>query len=165
MNTATAQHQLQSEFNRDDLSFDIQFDVPQTQRLRFTQNVFENDAPVLSDLIEASGPAPAKVQIWVDGALRVPLGSKVTALHARLNEQLHIEAIPEIKYVTGGEAVKRDPKLIDEMWSSFNEVNLDRRSYVLVIGGGAVLDAVGYAAATAHRGIRLIRIPDRKSVV
>ena len=45
------------------------------------------------------------------------------------------------------------------MWSSFNEVNLDRRSYVLVIGGGAVLDAVGYAAATAHRGIRLIRIP------
>jgi 3-dehydroquinate synthase len=30
---------------------------------------------------------------------------------------------------------------------------------VAAIGGGAVLDVVGYAAATAHRGIRLIRIP------
>jgi 3-dehydroquinate synthase len=30
---------------------------------------------------------------------------------------------------------------------------------VIAIGGGAVLDAAGYAAATAHRGIRLIRVP------
>jgi 3-dehydroquinate synthase len=29
----------------------------------------------------------------------------------------------------------------------------------LVIGGGAFLDAVGFAAATAHRGVRLIRFP------
>jgi len=36
---------------------------------------------------------------------------------------------------------------------------MDRRSYVIAIGGGAVLDAVGYAAGTAHRGIRLVRIP------
>ncbi len=30
---------------------------------------------------------------------------------------------------------------------------------MIAIGGGAVLDAAGYAAATAHRGIRLIRVP------
>jgi 3-dehydroquinate synthase len=30
---------------------------------------------------------------------------------------------------------------------------------VVVIGGGAVLDAVGFAAAIAHRGIRLVRLP------
>ena len=29
----------------------------------------------------------------------------------------------------------------------------------MAIGGGAVLDMAGYAAATAHRGIRLIRVP------
>jgi len=40
-----------------------------------------------------------------------------------------------------------------------NAADLDRRSYVVVIGGGAVLDAVGFAAGIAHRGIRLIRIP------
>jgi 3-dehydroquinate synthase len=36
---------------------------------------------------------------------------------------------------------------------------IDRHSYVLAIGGGALLDAVGYATAIAHRGVRLIRIP------
>jgi len=30
---------------------------------------------------------------------------------------------------------------------------------VLAIGGGAVLDVVGFAAATAHRGVRLVRMP------
>jgi 3-dehydroquinate synthase len=40
-----------------------------------------------------------------------------------------------------------------------NAADLDRRSYVVVIGGGAVLDAVGFAAAIAHRGIRLVRLP------
>ena len=30
---------------------------------------------------------------------------------------------------------------------------------VVVIGGGALLDLAGYAAATAHRGVRLIRVP------
>ena len=29
----------------------------------------------------------------------------------------------------------------------------------VVIGGGAVLDTVGFAAATFHRGIRLVRVP------
>ncbi|HSA79279.1 MAG TPA: 3-dehydroquinate synthase, partial [Geminicoccaceae bacterium] len=35
----------------------------------------------------------------------------------------------------------------------------DRHSYVIAIGGGALLDAVGLAAATIHRGVRLIRVP------
>ncbi len=30
---------------------------------------------------------------------------------------------------------------------------------ILVLGGGAVIDCVGFAAATAHRGIHLIRMP------
>ena len=34
-----------------------------------------------------------------------------------------------------------------------------RHSYVIVIGGGAALDLVGFAASTAHRGVRLIRFP------
>jgi 3-dehydroquinate synthase len=34
-----------------------------------------------------------------------------------------------------------------------------RHSFILAIGGGAVLDATGFAAGIAHRGIRLIRMP------
>ena len=37
--------------------------------------------------------------------------------------------------------------------------HIDRHSYVIGIGGGALLDAVGLVAATSHRGIRHIRVP------
>ena len=36
---------------------------------------------------------------------------------------------------------------------------IDRHSFLIAIGGGAVLDMAGFAAATAHRGVRHIRIP------
>jgi 3-dehydroquinate synthase len=40
-----------------------------------------------------------------------------------------------------------------------NKHRICRRSTVLVIGGGAVLDGAGYAAAIAHRGVRIVRMP------
>ena len=59
----------------------------------------------------------------------------------------------------GGESAKADDHLVKEVWAAIDTAHLDRHSYALVIGGGAFLDAVGYAAATAHRGVRLIRFP------
>ena len=148
-----------SEFSKPDHAYDIRFDVPQIQRLRFTNDVLATDFNVLSTLIECSGPAPAKVQIWVDRGLQASQSSMLNKLHARLNDETHIQVVDDIQYVPGGEDSKRDPRLIESILSAFNNANLDRRSYVLVFGGGAVLDAVGFAAATAHRGIRLIRVP------
>lgn len=119
----------------------------------------ENDFAVLAALLEPSGPDPAKVQIWADQALSASQGARLEELRGRLSGEARIRAVDPIHYLTGGESCKRDPRLIEAVLAAFNQANLDRRSYVLVIGGGAVLDAVGYAAATAHRGIRLIRIP------
>ena len=65
----------------------------------------------------------------------------------------------EVRLVPGGEAVKNDPAHLERILRAINDADLDRRSYMVVIGGGAVLDAVGFAAAIAHRGIRLIRLP------
>jgi 3-dehydroquinate synthase len=64
-----------------------------------------------------------------------------------------------MQVVPGGEAVKNDVHIVERMLKCINAVDLDRRSYVVVIGGGAVLDAVGFAAAISHRGIRLVRLP------
>jgi 3-dehydroquinate synthase len=64
-----------------------------------------------------------------------------------------------VQIVPGGEDVKNDVHLLERMLKVLHEHDLDRRSYVIVIGGGAVLDAVGFAAAIAHRGLRLIRLP------
>ena len=46
-----------------------------------------------------------------------------------------------------------------ELLQQFHDHGLDRQSFVVVIGGGAVLDMVSFAAAIAHRGIRIIRMP------
>ena len=71
-------------------------------------------------------------------------------------EAVPVEIVPVVE---GGEVVKNDIHILERMLKVFHAAGLDRRSYVVVIGGGAVLDAVGFAAAIAHRGIRLVRLP------
>ena len=69
---------------------------------------------------------------------------------------LTLLAPPEV--VAGGDAAKHAASL-DAIWERLAAVRLDRHSYVIAIGGGAMLDLVGYAAATFHRGVRLVRLP------
>jgi 3-dehydroquinate synthase len=61
--------------------------------------------------------------------------------------------------VPGGERIKMDLHFVEDMQRRVVEHRIDRHSYVIAIGGGAVLDAVGLVAATTHRGIRHIRVP------
>jgi 3-dehydroquinate synthase len=61
--------------------------------------------------------------------------------------------------VEGGEGVKNDPANVTLVQAAINRQGLDRHSFVVAVGGGAVLDMAGYAAATAHRGVRFIRVP------
>ena len=61
--------------------------------------------------------------------------------------------------VRGGEMCKHDPAEVNRIHGLIERHSICRHSFILAIGGGAVLDASGYAAATAHRGIRLIRVP------
>jgi 3-dehydroquinate synthase len=65
----------------------------------------------------------------------------------------------DILFVPGGEASKNDPALFEKLCKAVDIYGIDRHSFVVGIGGGAVLDLVGYAAAVSHRGIKLIRIP------
>lgn len=142
-----------------DAQIDICFSIPAQQRLRFTEDVLNKDFPRLLDVLEPSGPDPTKVQVWVDSGLLGPFAVQIEEFVERLSQTEGINVVSPLESVPGGEGSKRDPELMRRIWSSFNEFNMDRRSYVIVIGGGAVLDAVGYAAGTAHRGIRLVRIP------
>jgi 3-dehydroquinate synthase len=61
--------------------------------------------------------------------------------------------------IPGGEHTKNDPGLLATLHGHFQAHRMDRHSFVLVVGGGCVLDTVGYAAATCHRGLRLVRMP------
>ena len=48
---------------------------------------------------------------------------------------------------------------MEKILKSINDENICRHSFVIVIGGGAIIDMVGYASTIAHRGVKLIRIP------
>ena len=135
----------------------VDFEYP----VYFTTGVIAPSNLLLRDLVARSADRSPSDFIAV-------LDQGVLDHHPRLLEQiadyahrhrtvLHLAG--PIVVVPGGEAVKNDPRHVDAIHHAINEAGLCRHSYVVAIGGGAVLDAAGSAAATAHRGIRLIRVP------
>jgi 3-dehydroquinate synthase len=147
-----------SQANHD--AIDVSFAVPAVHRLRFTDDVFGADQETLLKVLEPSGERAARVQFWLDEhvATACPeLQDKIEQLFT--SHPGRIVSTGNVQIVPGGEVVKNDIHILERMLKVFNAANLDRRSYVVVIGGGAVLDAVGFAAAIAHRGIRLVRLP------
>lgn len=147
-------------------TIDIDFEVPFRHRVRFTDNLAEEDTQVLLDLLESPADIKPRVLMVVDEQLAEHSG-RVSELVSRLENDQNILLLdggsserPGPSFVLpGGEAVKNSTDFVEQLLSLINERNLDRRSYIVVIGGGAVLDAASYAAAIAHRGIRVIRIP------
>ena len=141
----------------------IQQSVPVTFHydVHFTTGLFELENPLLAQAIAADGETnPKKVVAVVDAGLlqhQDRLLEKLSAYAQHYGDVLTLGVEPLI--VPAGEAAKNDPRLLEQIHKLVDAVGLCRHSYVLAIGGGAVLDMVGYAAATAHRGIRLIRVP------
>lgn len=145
---------------RGSASMDVAFSVPFVHRLRFTNDVFGNEQHVLAELLEPSGDRPARVQFWVDANVAEAVPTLLTTIRqfpARFPEQ--VVSAGEVQVVPGGEGVKNDVHVLEGMLRELHRAELDRRSYVVVIGGGAVLDTVGFAVSLAHRGLRLIRLP------
>ncbi len=58
----------------------------------------------------------------------------------------------------GGEAGK-SPAGLEQLWRALADAGLERSDRVLAVGGGAVTDVVGLAAATFRRGIAWIAAP------
>ena len=84
------------------------------------------------------------------------LPQQIDAYFSAHATDLHLQAAPIP--VPAGE-LSKTPDVLQQLYAHMLEHGLDRHCYVLALGGGAVLDAVGYACATFHRGMRLIRIP------
>ncbi|MFO0943743.1 MAG: 3-dehydroquinate synthase [Pirellulales bacterium] len=140
-------------------SYDVEFAVPIMHRLRFTNNCFGEDLSVIHRLLDAGDQAKARVQVCLDDGLDAWQPALAGKIEQALRSANHVDLVTDVKRLPGGESVKNNPAYVDDLLREFNDNNLDRRSYVMVVGGGAVLDTVGYAAAVAHRGIRLIRVP------
>ena len=138
----------------------VSFNAHFVHRVRFTENLLGNEQDILADLIEGSGEQKPRVQFWLDQHVAEANPQFVQKLRDFSDSFAdRFLRIGNVQIVPGGETIKNDIHVLERMLKVFHVSDLDRRSYVIVIGGGAVLDAVGFAAGIAHRGIRLIRIP------
>lgn len=138
-----------------------EFRVPFSYSVEFTENLFSSANPVFAETVGVadSSLVPKVLFIFDSGMYNChpDLMVKITEYAAAHSGTLSIVDEPVI--VPGGERAKNEPENVQMILDSIEKADLDRHSFVTVIGGGAVTDTAGYAAAIAHRGIRLIRVP------
>lgn len=138
-------------------AFRVEYSYP----VVFTRDTFDPANRQLLRVLALREPQRRqRVAVFVDAGVLAALptlAARIAAYMRRHDDA--VELAGEIVAVPGGEACKNDPGLLDRLIGALSERAIDRHSYALAIGGGAVLDAVGYAAAVFHRGVRHIRLP------
>jgi 3-dehydroquinate synthase len=128
-------------------------------RVYFTRGVFNTSNSLLQTLLAEPPRRPAVLAVLDEGLAqaRPELAHCIEVYFAGLRDHLNLVCAPMV--VEGGERAKMSYFHVSEIHSQIERHHIDRHSYILGIGGGALLDVVGLAAATAHRGVRLVRIP------
>lgn len=138
------------------------FSVEYAQRVLFTRDVFAHGNDTLRDLLVSGkeGARITKALVFVDSHVASATPDLLESIksYAKAHADVFsLAADPVI--VPGGENCKNDFSFVQDYWRAIHDAMLDRHSFVFVIGGGAVLDLVCFAASTAHRGIRHVRFP------
>lgn len=134
---------------------DFQIPVTFKHRIVFTRDAFASGNTALGEILDEGGGRRVLAVIESNVASAWPqlAGQVQSYLEATGLDVRGVDVLP------GGESVKADDALVRTIWERIDSCHIDRHSYLIAVGGGAFLDAVGYAAATAHRGVRLVRFP------
>ena len=128
----------------------------------FTTDLFSADNPTLDEILgrKPAGHPPARLLFVIDRGVVEAQPDLLNAIERHcLGYAGRLETAGPPLVIEGGEEAKNNPLVLEQVLAAIHAARLCRHSYVAAIGGGAVLDVVGYAAATAHRGLRLIRVP------
>lgn len=125
-------------------SFSVRFKYP----VVFTRRLFDPSNAVLARTLRriAQEPRPQVMAFVDDGVARIA---------RQVGRYLGVTAV----VVPGGERLKNGTAVVRSIVNSLIEARMHRHSIVVIVGGGAVLDAVGFAAALVHRGLRVVRVP------
>ncbi|MFA9479499.1 3-dehydroquinate synthase [Phycisphaerales bacterium AB-hyl4] len=129
-------------------------------RIQFTDDALAIANPVLRDSFESTTAGPVRVLPFVDeGVLQAfpDFSARLQGYADAHGDRMTLAT--DVRPIVAGEACKNDWQHVEQVLSAINHHDIDRQSYILAVGGGAVLDCVGFAASIAHRGIRLIRMP------
>lgn len=135
----------------------VSYDYP----VYFSTGVFSAENPDLLEAISRKEPLRRhRLLVVVEQAVaqaRPSLLGDIERYAKRHSDRLALVAEPLA--VEGGEAAKNDPAIVADLQARLNALRMDRQSFMVIVGGGALLDVAGYAAATVHRGLRVVRVP------
>lgn len=137
------------------------FAVKFKYNIHFTKNIFNIKNTILNKIINKNeDTCKKKIIVLID--------KKVSIYHKNLKNDIlnYFSAYEKTITLTcspitisGGEKIKNHFFIIKYLYKLISTYKICRKSFIVGIGGGAFLDAIGYAASTAHRGVKLIRIP------
>ncbi len=135
----------------------VAFDFP----VVFTHDAFDTHNLALGWALDRlKEPDRRRALVFVDSGLahaRPELPGRVEQYFRHYRHRLALVAPPQL--VRGGEAAKHSFQSAQRIVRVLLAHHLDRHAYVVIIGGGAVLDVVGFAASLVHRGLRVVRLP------
>ena len=135
---------------------DFNITVSFQHRVRFTRGAFAPGNRLMADLLETRGRS--KVLVFVENGLRNFFPQLEGEIQDHFSEIGGLR-LTGVEWLAGGEEAKRDDQVYQDAMAAIERHHIDRHSYVVVIGGGAFLDVIGFAASTGHRGVRLVRFP------
>ena len=137
------------------------FSVAYDYAVAFTHDAVGPANRCLVDMLARREPRKRhRCAIFVDAgvlAAMPDLARRIADYAAAHAPSIEIAGAPVV--VAGGEACKNAPETTPRLLDALSQQRIDRHSFAIAIGGGAVLDAVGYAAAIFHRGVRHVRLP------
>ena len=146
---------------RESETYRQQLRVTYSYPVSFTHGVFEADNTLLADTLRACDDrGPHRVLTYIDdgGVEAHPeIMQRIHAYAAKHADVLSLTGPPMT--IPGGESAKNGWNIVRNIMTDIGNAHLDRHSFVLAVGGGSVLDIVGFAASIVHRGVRLIRVP------
>ncbi|MGR3757165.1 MAG: 3-dehydroquinate synthase [Tranquillimonas sp.] len=147
-------------FQRGDHVHWQRFAVPYEYPVVFAHDVFAPASRVLARAILRPPPdRPQRCLVFADTGVLAAWPELAGRVRSWFAAEPRLELAADVAPVPGGEEAKRDPRHFEAVQEAIHRHGIDRHSYVLAIGGGAVLDAVGLGAAIAHRGVRHVRLP------
>jgi len=127
-------------------------------RVFFTVDVFNPANPVLKNAL--ADARQRKVLMVLEDSLAQALPGLETRIESYFSTHAgRLQLVRSPLFVCGGERAKNSLTLVTDILSQIDRHHIDRHSYLIAVGGGALLDVAGFAATTAHRGLRLVRIP------
>ena len=137
--------------------FTVSYDYP----IFFSRDVFAPSNLLLNETLCRDGTSTIKrFVVVIDHGLsqKRPLLSREIDVYASAHKKT-IELAEKPLVLPGGERIKNNQAYIKHVLDLLHRNRIDRHAYLVVIGGGAMLDMAGLAAALFHRGVRLVRLP------